>query len=232
MSEQDIEYSQDKTPAENVAALVSVAYGIEVKTPADMTAAELREQLEVRDKLVTCLRAEVKCQVEAYNRLHEAYKRLANKNTGSKREAVEQQLKTCADMHEIILKLQAGVITLFGKEIRISAAKVDELTRQKREYEDLNRLRRAVEENDRTLRLLMQTKNACADEHADLKREAVEQDERHSELGDGRTVAEDEAVRDGARGEQASEQGGPGAGHGCGQPCPAPGHGCPQSTPL
>ena len=53
----------------SMAELVNMAYVEEVKTPADMTAAELREQLEMRDKLVTCLRAEVKCQVEAYNRL-------------------------------------------------------------------------------------------------------------------------------------------------------------------
>lgn len=77
MSAQDIEYSEDKTPAENVAALVRMAYAIEVKTPADMTAAELCEQLEIRDKLVTCLRAEVKCQVEAYNRLLEENNRLS-----------------------------------------------------------------------------------------------------------------------------------------------------------
>jgi hypothetical protein len=56
---------EDFTPAElrelkdGVAELVTMAYAKEVKTPADMTDAELREQLEMRDKLVTCMRAEV-----------------------------------------------------------------------------------------------------------------------------------------------------------------------------
>lgn len=64
---------EDFTPAELrkqkvwVAECVKIAYAKEVKSRADMTAAELREELEMRDKLVTCLRAEVNAQIAYSN---------------------------------------------------------------------------------------------------------------------------------------------------------------------
>ncbi len=47
------------------AEAIRTAYAIAVKPPADMTAAELREQLEQREILVTCLRTEVKSLSQA-----------------------------------------------------------------------------------------------------------------------------------------------------------------------
>ncbi len=41
------------------AEAIRTAYAIAVKTPADMTTAELREHIEMQEKLIVCLRAEV-----------------------------------------------------------------------------------------------------------------------------------------------------------------------------
>ena len=60
MREEDFTPAELRELKESTAEAIRTAYAIAVKAPADMSAAELREQLEMRDKLVTCLRAEVK----------------------------------------------------------------------------------------------------------------------------------------------------------------------------
>ena len=60
MREEDLTPAKLRELKDGIASFLTMAYAERVKTPADMTAAELREQLEMRDKLVGCLRAEVK----------------------------------------------------------------------------------------------------------------------------------------------------------------------------
>ena len=60
MREEDFTPARLRELKDGIASFLTMAYAKEVKSRADMTAAELLEELERSDKLVACLRAELK----------------------------------------------------------------------------------------------------------------------------------------------------------------------------